>query len=208
VIGRGLRSVVEQESGVRDSEVQCVRRRHRETIRRGFEIGRSGNFWPSRGPAGLLPGASSRRRGRDRYGLADVSPRRHPVRRQHGDDFSLLPLSDLRPLWTYKTGGMIAASATVVGGGRVCRSWTDMSTPSTQHGRADLEDVPGITSAPACSPPQLGISSIPAVVGGVVYVGGRLELVCPQRRDRLGALERADRRQQRDGWSLQTGPAR
>jgi outer membrane protein assembly factor BamB len=80
---------------------------------------------------------------------------------------------NLRPLWTYKTGGMIAASATVVGGVAYVGSWDGYEYAlNATTGALIWKTYLGITSAPACSPPQLGISSIPAVVGGVVYVGG------------------------------------
>jgi outer membrane protein assembly factor BamB len=79
----------------------------------------------------------------------------------------------LRPLWTYKTGGVIAASATVVGGVAYVGSWDGYEYAlNATTGALIWKTYLGITTAPACSPPQLGISSVPAVVNGVVYVGG------------------------------------
>ena len=79
----------------------------------------------------------------------------------------------LRPLWTYKTGGMIAASATVVGGVAYVGSWDGFEYAlNATTGALIWKTSLGITTAPACSPPALGVSSVAAVVGGVVYVGG------------------------------------
>lgn len=80
---------------------------------------------------------------------------------------------NLRPLWTYKTGGMIAASATVVGGVAYVGSWDGYEYAlNASTGALIWKTYLGITNAPNCSPPSLGVSSIPAVVGGVVYLGG------------------------------------
>ena len=80
---------------------------------------------------------------------------------------------NLRPAWTFKTGGMIAASATVVGGVAYVGSWDGYEYALNATTGAQIwKTYLGITTAPACSPPALGVSSIPAVVGGVVYLGG------------------------------------
>ncbi len=82
-------------------------------------------------------------------------------------------IPNLRPLWTYRTGGVIAASATVVGGVAYVGSWDGYEYAlNATTGALIWKTYLGITTAPACSPPQLGISSVPAVVNGVVYVGG------------------------------------
>jgi outer membrane protein assembly factor BamB len=79
----------------------------------------------------------------------------------------------LRPLWTYKTGGVISASATVVGGVAYVGSWDGYEYAlNAATGALLWKTFLGITTAPACSPPALGISSVPAVVNGVVYLGG------------------------------------
>jgi outer membrane protein assembly factor BamB len=79
----------------------------------------------------------------------------------------------LRPLWTYKTGSVIAASATVVSGVAYVGSWDGYEYAlNAATGALIWKTYLGVTTAPACSPPALGISSVPAVVGGVVYVGG------------------------------------
>lgn len=80
---------------------------------------------------------------------------------------------NLRPLWTYKTGGMIAASATVVGGVAYVGSWDGYEYAlNATTGALIWKTYLGLTVVPACSPPQLGVSSTPAVVNGAVYVGG------------------------------------
>ena len=80
---------------------------------------------------------------------------------------------NLRPLWTFKTGGMIAASATVVGGVAYLGSWDGYEYAlNATTGALIWKTSLGVTTAPACSPPALGVSSVAAVVGGVVYVGG------------------------------------
>ena len=81
--------------------------------------------------------------------------------------------SNLRPLWTYKTGGVIAASATVVAGVAYVGSWDGYEYAlNASTGALIWKTNLGITTAPGCSPPSLGVSSVAAVVGGVVYVGG------------------------------------
>lgn len=80
---------------------------------------------------------------------------------------------NLAPLWTFKTGGMIAASATVVGGVAYVGSWDGYEYAlNAATGALLWKTSLGITNQPQCSPPSLGISSVPAVVNGVVYVGG------------------------------------
>ena len=80
---------------------------------------------------------------------------------------------NLRPLWTFKTGGVISASATVVGGVAYVGSWDGYEYAlNASTGALIWKTFLGITTAPACSPPQLGVSSVAAVVNGVVYVGG------------------------------------
>ncbi len=77
------------------------------------------------------------------------------------------------PIWTFKTGGMIAASATVVGGVAYVGSWDGYEYAlNAATGALIWKTNIGITNAPQCSPPSIGVSSIPAVVSGVVYVGG------------------------------------
>jgi outer membrane protein assembly factor BamB len=80
---------------------------------------------------------------------------------------------NLRPTWTFKTGGVIAASATVVGGVAYVGSWDGFEYAlNAATGALIWKTNLGITTAPACSPPSLGVSSVAAVTGGVVYVGG------------------------------------
>jgi outer membrane protein assembly factor BamB len=83
--------------------------------------------------------------------------------------------SKLTQLWTFKTGGVIAASATVVGGVVYVGSWDgyeyalDAKT-GAQIWRTHL----GITTTThaGCSPSTAGVSSAATVQNGVVYVGG------------------------------------
>jgi len=80
---------------------------------------------------------------------------------------------NLRPLWTYKTGSLISASATVVGGVAYIGSWDGYEYAlNAATGALIWKTYLGVTTAPACSPPKLGVSSVAAVVNGVVYVGG------------------------------------
>ena len=80
---------------------------------------------------------------------------------------------NLAPKWTFKTGGMIAASATVVAGVAYVGSWDGFEYAlNAATGSLLWKTSLGITNAPQCSPPSIGLSSIPAVVNGVVYVGG------------------------------------
>ena len=80
---------------------------------------------------------------------------------------------NLRPLWTYKTGGLVAASPTVVGGVVYVGSWDGYEYAlNATTGALMWKTFLGLTVVPACSPPQLGVSSTASVVGSVVYVGG------------------------------------
>ena len=80
---------------------------------------------------------------------------------------------NLRPLWTYKTGGVVSASATVVGGVAYVGSWDGYEYAlNATTGALVWKTFIGTTTAPGCSPPQIGVSSVAAVVNGVAYVGG------------------------------------
>ena len=80
---------------------------------------------------------------------------------------------NLRPLWTYKTGSLISASATVVGGVVYIGSWDGYEYAlNAATGALIWKTYLGVTTAPACSPPQIGVASVAALVNGVVYVGG------------------------------------
>src|SRR5437667_4881940 len=76
-------------------------------------------------------------------------------------------------LWSFKTGGAIAASPTVVGGTVYMGSWDgDEYALDAATGALKWKTFLGTTTAnSACFPNQLGVSSSPAVQNGVVYVG-------------------------------------
>ena len=79
----------------------------------------------------------------------------------------------LTKLWAFKTGGLIASQAAIVGGVAYVGSWdgyeyaVNMGT-GAQVWKTNL----GQTQAPACIPPTIGITSSATVDNGVVYVGG------------------------------------
>ena len=80
---------------------------------------------------------------------------------------------NLRPLWTFRTGSLISASATVVAGVAYIGSWDGYEYAlNASTGALIWKTFLGVTTAPACSPPQIGVASVAAVVNGVVYVGG------------------------------------
>jgi outer membrane protein assembly factor BamB len=82
--------------------------------------------------------------------------------------------SQLVSKWTYKTGGVIAASPTVVAGVVYVGSWDGYEYAlDAGTGALKWRTFLGITTGQSgCSPQSLGISSAAAVTGGVVYVGG------------------------------------
>jgi outer membrane protein assembly factor BamB len=82
--------------------------------------------------------------------------------------------SQLVSKWTYKTGGVIAASPTVVAGVVYVGSWDGYEYAlDAGTGAFKWKTFLGITTGQSgCSPSTLGISSAAAVTGGVVYVGG------------------------------------
>ncbi len=80
----------------------------------------------------------------------------------------------LTKLWSFKTGGVIAASPTIVSGTVYVGSWDGYEYAlNAATGAQKWRTYLGITNAnPVCSPPTAGISSAAAVQNGVVYVGG------------------------------------
>ncbi len=83
-------------------------------------------------------------------------------------------VSQLVSKWTYKTGGPIAASPTIVGGVVYVGSWDGYEYAlDAVTGALKWKTFLGITTGQSgCSPQTLGVSSAAAVTGGVVYVGG------------------------------------
>ena len=70
-------------------------------------------------------------------------------------------------LWTYKTGGPIAAQATVVGNVVYVGSWDgyEYAIDATK-GTVIWKTFLGITNVPGCSPPTAGVTStVPAEQG-------------------------------------------
>jgi len=81
--------------------------------------------------------------------------------------------SKLAPLWTFKTGGTVAASATVVNQTVYLGSWDGYEYAlDAATGALKWRTYLGVTSAPNCSPPNAGVTSTATVDNNVVYVGG------------------------------------
>jgi outer membrane protein assembly factor BamB len=83
-------------------------------------------------------------------------------------------VAQLAPLWSYHTGGVIAASPTVVGGVAYVGSWDGYEYAfNASTGVLLWRTYLGITTASnTCYPQVMGVSSVATVQGGVVYVGG------------------------------------
>jgi len=98
-----------------------------------------------------------------------------PQRTGAGSDTILSPADagQLTKSWSFKTGGVIAASPTVVGGVVYVGSWDGYEYAlDAATGALKWKTYLGVTNIPTCNPPSIGISSGAAVVNGVVYVGG------------------------------------
>lgn len=79
----------------------------------------------------------------------------------------------LRRLWAFQTGGVVAASASVVGGTVYFGSWDGYEyAVDAATGAMKWKTYLGITNAPICYPPAAGVSSAAAVQNGTVYLGG------------------------------------
>jgi outer membrane protein assembly factor BamB len=101
----------------------------------------------------------------------------HDAARSGASGDSILSTSNagqLIPLWTYKTGGTIAAQAAIVGGTLYVGSWDGYEYAlNASTGALLWKTSLGITTpSSSCSPPSAGITSSAAVQNGVVYVGG------------------------------------
>jgi outer membrane protein assembly factor BamB len=83
-------------------------------------------------------------------------------------------INQLTKLWSFKTQGVVAAPASVVGGTIYIGSWDGYEYAlDSQIGALEWKTYLGRTIANAyCSPPQAGISSGAAIVNGTLYVGG------------------------------------
>ncbi|HEX8036484.1 MAG TPA: PQQ-binding-like beta-propeller repeat protein, partial [Ktedonobacterales bacterium] len=81
--------------------------------------------------------------------------------------------AQLAKLWSYKTGGVVAASPTIVAGTVYVGSWDGYEYAlDAATGALKWKTYLGVTNAPGCSPPSAGISSAATVLNSVVYVGG------------------------------------
>ncbi|MEA2646956.1 MAG: hypothetical protein QOE92_2039 [Chloroflexota bacterium] len=79
----------------------------------------------------------------------------------------------LRPTWSFSTGGPIAAQPAIVGGVAYVGSWDGyMYAVNTANGAQVWKTFTGITHDPPCHPPDIGITSAATVANGVVYFGG------------------------------------
>ena len=75
--------------------------------------------------------------------------------------------------WKFKTGGVVAASPTVVGGTVYVGSWDGYEYALDEAtGQLKWKTYLGITRTPACIPAQAGITSSTTIFNSVVYVGG------------------------------------
>jgi len=76
--------------------------------------------------------------------------------------------------WSYATGGIIAAGATVVNGVAYIGSWDGYEYAlDAASGALKWKTFLGITRASSnCFPSTIGVSSVATVQDGVVYVGG------------------------------------
>lgn len=99
-----------------------------------------------------------------------------PQRTAATDERVLSPKNagQLSKLWTFKTGGSIAASAAVVDGTVYVGSWDGYEYALDEMtGNLKWKTFLGITKPdPKCNPPEVGVSSSATVQDGVLYVGG------------------------------------
>jgi outer membrane protein assembly factor BamB len=79
----------------------------------------------------------------------------------------------LELLWTRKLGGSIASSPTIAGGRLYVGDWSGQEW-ALDPGTGNLLAVAnlGMTVNGACNPPSLGVTSAPAVSGGLLFVAG------------------------------------
>ena len=76
-------------------------------------------------------------------------------------------------LWSFKTGGVIASSPTIVGTTVYVGSWDGYEYAlDAQTGGLKWKTFLGKTTMPSCIPSTAGVTSTATVLDGVVYVGG------------------------------------
>ncbi|HEY4037118.1 MAG TPA: PQQ-binding-like beta-propeller repeat protein [Ktedonobacteraceae bacterium] len=108
---------------------------------------------------------------------SDWSMYLHDLQRTAATDdraLSTTNASQLSKLWTFKTGGTIAASAAVVDGTVYVGSWDGYEYALDQMtGTLKWKTFLGVTHPRAgCDPPTAGVTSSAAVQNNVLYVGG------------------------------------
>src|SRR5579871_4685446 len=122
---------------------------------------------------GLFPGASAHA-ARRVPGGQDWPMYLHDPQRTSASGETILSttnVAQLNKLWSFKTGGVIASSATVVGGTVYVGSWDgDEYALDAATGALKWKTYIGTTSTPACG--SQGVTSSATVQDGVVYVGG------------------------------------
>jgi outer membrane protein assembly factor BamB len=81
---------------------------------------------------------------------------------------------DLTKLWSFATGGPVAAQPAIVGGVAYVGSWDGYEYAlNASTGAVIWKTFLGITKGESdCNPQTAGVSSAPTVLDGVVYVGG------------------------------------
>ena len=82
--------------------------------------------------------------------------------------------ADLTKLWSFSTGGPIAAQPAIVNGVAYVGSWDGYEYAlNTSTGAVIWKTFLGITNGESdCNPQTAGVSSAATVLNGVVYVGG------------------------------------
>jgi len=75
--------------------------------------------------------------------------------------------------WSYRAGGPMATSVSIVGTTAYVGAWDGYEYAiNVTTGKLIWKTYLGITQDPACNPPTIGVTSSAAIVNGVVYVGG------------------------------------
>ena len=98
-----------------------------------------------------------------------------PARSSQSADTNLSTANagQLRQLWATKTGGPVVTSPAIVAGVAYVGSWDGYEYAiNATTGAIKWKTNLGLTNAPNCGPPTIGVTSGAAVINGVVYVGG------------------------------------
>ncbi|MBV9384297.1 MAG: PQQ-like beta-propeller repeat protein, partial [Streptosporangiaceae bacterium] len=79
----------------------------------------------------------------------------------------------LKLKFTFAAGGVIASSVSIVGTTAYFGSWDGYEyAVNTTNGSLIWKQFLGTTTDPGCNPVNIGVTSSPAIVNGVLYVGG------------------------------------